>query len=234
MDSLKFTIVMVYGRLTNNPLIGGGYYLKSGGIMSDRYYSAVATVKNLALSGSGTIAAAASLGEQLNTTHVYLNLYLPYWVFLLSMVILNFIGAFFALKTDYMQANGSKISNFFTAVIVGLILSFIVIPTLSPSSGVGLMQIASFISGLCGTILLRVIINILNRQDLQEAIVELIVSNSIKLANIVVGLFVDHTTKVVIAFLTTVIASFVIIPSINDRIDDNSAPQVQTMEVEND
>lgn len=195
---------------------------------------AIATVKYFAISSSGTLAAAASLGAQLNTTHVYLNLHLPYWVFLVSMVLLNFIGAFFALKIDYMQANGSKISNFFTAVIVGLILSFIVIPTLSPSSGVGLMQIASFISGLCGTILLRVIINILNRQDLQEAIVELIVSNSIKLANIVVGLVVDHTSKVVTALLTAIIASLVIIPSINDKIADNQAPQSQTAEVEND
>ena len=195
---------------------------------------AIATLKYFAISSSGTLAAAASLGAQLNTPHVYLNLHLPYWVFLVSMVLLNFIGAFFALKIDYMQANGSKISNFFTAVIVGLILSFIIIPTISPSSGVGLMQIASFISGLCGTILLRVTINILNRQDLQEAIIELIVGNSIKLANIVVSLVVDHTAKVVPAVLTAIIASFVILPSINDKIDANSAPPAQTAEVEND
>lgn len=80
--------------------------------MTDYYYSAVSTVKHLALSASGTIAAAASIGQQLNVPHVYLNLQLPYWVFLLSMVLLNFIGAFFALKIDYMQANGSTISNF--------------------------------------------------------------------------------------------------------------------------
>lgn len=195
---------------------------------------AIATLKHFAISSSGTLAAAVSLGAQLNTTHVYLNLHLPYWVFLLSMVLLNFIGAFFALKIDYMQANGSKISNFFTAVTVGLILSFIVIPTISPASGVGLMQIASFISGLCGTILLRVIINILNRQDLQEAIVELMVSNSIKLANIVIGLAVDHTSKVVTALLTGIVASFVLLPSINDKLNDNSVPQEQVAEVESD
>lgn len=202
--------------------------------MTDHYYSAVATVKYLALSASGTVAAAASIGQQLSVPHVYLNLQLPYWVFLLSMVLLNFVGAFFALKIDYMQASGSAISNFFTAVVVGLILSFIVIPTISPASGVGLMQIASFISGLCGTILLRVIINILNRQDLQEAIVDLIVSNSIKLANIVMALVVDHTSKVVTAVLTAIIASFVILPSLNDKLNDNSVPQEQVAEVQND
>lgn len=196
---------------------------------------AIATLKNLALSGSGAIAAAAaaSIGQQLNVPHVYLNLQLPYWVFLLSMVLLNFVGAFFALKIDYIQANGSAISNFFTAVIVGLILSFIVIPTISPTSGVGLMQIAAFISGLCGTILLRVAINILNRQDLQEALVDLIVSNSIKLAKTVVELAVEHTSKFVTILLTTIVASFVIVPSINDRIN-NESPQAQVAEVSDD
>ena len=135
---------------------------------------AVETVKHLALSSSGTvIAVAMGLGEQLNASHQYLNLQLPYWVFLVSMIILNFIGAFFALKTDYMQANGSKVGNFSTAVLVGFVLSFVVLPVANPTSSVGLMQIASFISGLCGTILLRVIINILNRQDLQDELVDL-------------------------------------------------------------
>lgn len=195
---------------------------------------AIATLKHFAISSSGTLAAAASLGAQLNTPHVYLNLHLPYWVFLLSMVLLNFIGAFFALKIDYMQANGSKISNFFTAVTVGLILSFIVIPTLSPSSGVGLMQIASFISGLCGTILIRVIINILNRQDLQQAITDLIVNNAIKATQVAADVLAKHTSKVVTALITTIIASFIVVPSINDKIDANSEPQAQTAEVESD
>ena len=202
--------------------------------MTDHYYSAVATVKYLALSASGTVAAAASIGQQLSVPHVYLNLHLPYWVFLLSMVLLNFIGAFFALKIDYMQASGSAISNFFTAAVVGLILSFIVIPTISPASGVGLMQIASFISGLCGTILLRVVINILSRQDLQDAIADLIVGNTIRLAKTLVELAVEHTSKAVTIVLTTIVASFVIVPSINDKLNDNSVPQAQVAEVEDD
>lgn len=202
--------------------------------MTDHYYSAVATVKYLALSASGTVAAAASIGQQLSVPHVYLNLHLPYWVFLLSMVLLNFIGAFFALKIDYMQASGSAISNFFTAAVVGLILSFVIIPTISPASGVGLMQIASFISGLCGTILLRVVINILSRQDLQDAIADLIVGNTIRLAKTLVELAVEHTSKAVTIVLTTIVASFVIVPSINDKINDNSVPQAQVTEVGSD
>lgn len=195
---------------------------------------AIATVKHLAISSSGTLAAAASLGAQLNTPHVYLSLHLPYWVFLVSMVVLNFCGAFFALRIDYMQDSGSKAGNFFTAVLVGLILSFVVIPTISPSVGVGLMQIASFISGLCGTILLRVIINILNRQDLQQAIADLIVNNTIKATQVAADVLAKHTSKVVTALITTIIASFIVVPSINDKIDANSAPQAQVAEVEND
>lgn len=195
---------------------------------------AVTAVKHLIISSSGTLAAAAGLGAQLNAPHVYLNLHLPYWVFLLSMVILNFVGAFFALKIDYMQASGSAISNFFTAVMVGLVLSFVVIPTISPTSGVGLMQIAAFISGLCGTIFLRVIINILNRQDLQEAIVDLIVSNSIKLADIVINLVVAHTAKVLTAILAGIVASLVYTKNVSDNSNDNPAPPAQVMEVADD
>lgn len=195
---------------------------------------AVTAVKHLIISSSGTLAAAAGLGAQLNAPHVYLNLHLPYWVFLLSMVLLNFIGAFFALKIDYMQASGSTVSNFFTAVMVGLILSFVVIPTISPTSGVGLMQIAAFVSGLCGTIFLRVIINILNRQDLQEAIVDLIVSNSIKLADIVINLVVDHTAKVLTAILAGIVASLVYTKNVSDNSNGNPAAPAQAMEVADD
>lgn len=195
---------------------------------------AIATIKYFAISSSGTLAAAASLGAQLNTPHVYLNLHLPYWVFLLSMVILNFVGAFFALKIDYMQSSGSTVSNFFTALMAGLVLSFVVIPTISPKSGVGLMQIAAFISGLCGTILLRVIINILNRQDLWEAIVDLIVQNSIKLADIAIRLAVDHTAKILTALLAGIIASLVYTNNASNQSNDNPAPPSQVVEVAND
>lgn len=196
---------------------------------------AVETVKHLALSSSGpVIAVTMGLGEQLNASHQYLNLQLPYWVFLVSMIILNFIGAFFALKTDYMQANGSKVGNFSTAVLVGFVLSFVVLPVANPTSSVGLMQIASFISGLCGTILLRVIINIMNRQDLQDAIVELVVTNSIKLAGVVVELFTTHITKTLTTALIGVVASLVLLPSFNNEIGAKSVLQPTYLEVSND
>jgi len=68
---------------------------------------------------------------------------------------------------------------------------------------------------------------------LQEALVDLIVSNSIKLAKTVVELAVEHTSKFVTILLTTIVASFVIVPSINDRIN-NESPQAQVAEVSDD
>lgn len=196
--------------------------------------AAIETVRAFALSSTGTVAAVTvGLAEQLNAPHSYMNLQLPYWVFLLSMVLLNFIGAFFALKTDYMQSNGTKAGNFFTAVMAGFVLSFIVLPVVNPSSSVGLMQIASFISGLSGTILLRIAINIMNRQDLQDAIVDLIVQQSIKFADIAIKLVTDHATKVLTAALVGVVASLVLIPKINTGVDSHPMPQEQ-VEVSND
>ena len=193
---------------------------------------AAETARALAVSGSGTIAAVAmGLSEQLNVTHDYLNLSLPYWVFLLSMAILNFVGAGFATQTDYMRANGSRVGNFFTALFVGLFLSFIVLPTASPDASVGLMQIASFISGLCGTILLRVTINILDRQDLQDAIVDLIVQQSIKFADLAIKLVSEHAIKLIGALLIGIIASLALLPDSND---DNSNKERHQMEVLSD
>ena len=196
---------------------------------------AVETVKHLALSSSGALVAVTmGLSEQLNVSHNYLNLQLPYWVFLVSMIVLNFIGAFFALRTDYMEANGTKVGNFFTAALVGFVLSFVVLPATNPTSSVGLMQIASFISGLCGTILLRVVINIMNRQDLQEALVDLIVSNSIKLAGVVVELFTTHITKTLTTALIGVVASLVLLPSFNNELGVKSVLQSEYSEVSSD
>lgn len=190
---------------------------------------AVETARALVVSSSGTIAAVAmGLVEQLNVTHEFLNLSLPYWVFLLSMAVLNFVGAGFATQTDYMKANGSRVGNFFTALSVGLFLSFVVLPTANPDASVGLMQIASFISGLCGTILLRVIINIMNRQDLQDAIVDLIVQQSIKFAELVIKMVSEHAIKLIGALLIGIIASLTIIP------DSGSDSSQQQAEVRND
>lgn len=196
---------------------------------------AVQTAKALVLSSSGTIAAASiGLAEQLNVSHAYLNLHLPYWVFLVSMVVLNFIGSGFATQTDYMKANGSRVGNFFTALFVGLFLSFIVLPVASPSASVGLMQIASFISGLCGTILLRVIITILNRQDLFDAVVDLIVQNTIKFADMLIKLVVEHAIKLAGAVLIGIIASLVLVPELSNEIGIESPLQSEQSEVTND
>lgn len=65
-------------------------------------------VRHLAIGAAGTT---ASLSIQLKTPHTFLNLQLPYWFFLLSMIVLVFVGAFLSLRIDYMQNNGTPVGN---------------------------------------------------------------------------------------------------------------------------
>lgn len=126
-------------------------------------------VRHLAIGAAGTT---ASLSIQLKTPHTFLNLQLPYWFFLLSMIVLVFVGAFLSLRIDYMQNNGTPIGNFFTALIVGFVLSFVILPTLVATSSVGWMQIAAFFSGLCGTLLMRALLDILSNPQLRSTLVK--------------------------------------------------------------
>lgn len=125
------------------------------------------TAKHLVIGAAGTT---ASLSIQLKTPHTFLNLHLPYWVFLVSMVALVFVGSFLSLRIDYMQNSGTRIDNFFTALIVGFVLSFVILPTIAASASVGWMQITAFFSGLCGTLLIRALFDILGNPDLRSAL----------------------------------------------------------------
>ena len=83
----------------------------------------IATAKALVLSTAGTAASIASVGVQLNQPHLFLYMQLPLWFFLISMVVLSFLGAFLALLTDYMKGTGSKLGKFFTAFTVAKLKS---------------------------------------------------------------------------------------------------------------
>lgn len=130
------------------------------------------TARILMVSGAGTAASAVSLGMQLNAPHAFLNLQLPYWFFLLSMVALVFFGAFLSLKTDYMRSQGTPVGNFFTALLVGFVISFVILPAIKSEPSIGLMQITAFVSGLCGTVLLRVVLQVMNDEELRESLVK--------------------------------------------------------------
>lgn len=134
----------------------------------------IATTKALALSTAGTAASVASVGVQLNQPHLFLYMQLPLWFFLISMVVLSFLGAFLALLTDYMKGDGSKAGKFFTAFTVGLVLSFVILPTFVQSPSVGWLQITAFFGAFSGTILLYILIRVATNEELHDAVVGLL------------------------------------------------------------
>lgn len=134
----------------------------------------IATTKALVLSTAGTAASIASVGVQLNQPHLFLYMQLPLWFFLISMVVLSFLGAFLALLTDYMKGTGSKVGKFFTAFTVGIVLSFVILPTFVESPSVGWLQITAFFGAFSGTILLYILIRLLTNEELHNAVVDLL------------------------------------------------------------
>lgn len=134
----------------------------------------IATAKALVLSTAGTAASIASVGVQLNQPHLFLYMQLPLWFFLISMVVLSFLGAFLALLTDYMKGNGSKLGKFFTAFTVGIVLSFVILPTFVESPSVGWLQITAFFGAFSGTILLYILVRLLTNDELHNAVIDLL------------------------------------------------------------
>ena len=137
------------------------------------------TAKILMLSAAGTAASVASFSIQINQPYAFFYLHLPLWFFYIAMVILAFIGAFLALMTDYMQARGTTAGKFFTALLVGLIMSFIVLPTFFTEPSIGLMLITALLGSLSGTILLYMVSRLFSDEELLEAVYDLLKSRLI-------------------------------------------------------
>lgn len=142
--------------------------------MPKNYLSAVQTAKYLTLSATGAAASAASLGAQLNQTHAFLYLQLPLWYFYVAMVVLSFIGAFWALATDTMQVRGNAISKVVTAITVGLVSSFIILPLVTEQPPVAVMMFVALAGSFSGTVLLYLLANVLGDDELRESVLKVI------------------------------------------------------------
>ncbi len=196
--------------------------------------AALKTAQLLTLSTAGTAASAASISAQLGQTHAFFYLQLPLWLFFIAMVVLTFAGAFISLTTDYMRSRGTFAGKFATAVVVGLVISFIVLPTLITEPSAGLMMVTAFGGGLSGTILTYVTMRLLNNKELQDAVIDLIVKRAIKFWGFAIDLVADHATKLLTAALATLVASFVILPKLNNDIGVSVEPQSSYKEVAHD
>lgn len=177
--------------------------------------------KLLTLSTAGTAASAAGISAQLGQTHAFFYLQLPLWFFYIAMIVLAFAGAFLSLTTDYMRSRGTPWGKFGTAMIVGLVISFVVLPTLITEPSAGLMMITAFGGGLSATILTYVTMRLLNNKELLDAVIDLIVQRAIKFLGVALDLLTNHATKLLTAVLTTLVASFVILPNLKNDIGAN-------------
>ncbi|KAA0915825.1 hypothetical protein [Psychrobacter sp. ANT_WB68] len=181
--------------------------------------AAFKTAQLLTLSAAGTAASAAGISAQLGQTHAFFYLQLPLWIFFTAMVVLTFLGAFISLTTDYMRARGTTASKLTTAIAVGLVVSFVVLPTIIREPSVGLMMVTSFFGGLSGTILTYVCMRLLNNKELQDAVIDLIAQRAVKFLGVALDLITEHATKLLTIVLTSVVASFVVLPQLKAELN---------------
>lgn len=183
--------------------------------------------KLLTLSAAGSAASAASLGVQLNQPHAFFYLQMPFWFFIIAMVVLTFLGALLSLTTDYMRSRGTTAEKLTTAVVVGLVISFVVLPTLITEPSVGLLMVTAFFGGLSGTILTYITLRLLNNKELQDAVIDLIAQRFVKFLGVILDLMTEHATKLATVVLTTIVASFVVVPQLRTELDVRSAMDIQ-------
>lgn len=197
------------------------------------------TAKLLALSAMGAAASAASaanaasLSMQLNEPYLFFYLQLPLWFLFITMIVLTFVGAFLSLTTDYMRARGTKTSKFSTALIVGLVISFVVLPTFITEPSPGLMMLTAAVAGFSGTILLYLAGRLISNKELHDAVIDLIVHRAIKFLGVALDLVTEHATKLLTVVLTSVVASFVIVPQLKTELNTSSVWQSAYQEVFN-
>lgn len=140
--------------------------------------------KYISLSLGSTIMGAASIGFQLQERHKYMQLDLPLWLFLIATVVLIFGSAAFSLTTDTMRSGSGKVSKYFTAISVGTVSTFIVLPLVVAEPNPLWIMFTGVVTTFSGTILLYLLTKVLQDKNLHEAIIE-ILTNAVK--DLIVG-----------------------------------------------
>ena len=197
------------------------------------------TAKLLALSAMGAAASAASaanaasLSMQLKEPYLFFYLQLPLWFLFITMVVLTFVGAFLSLTTDYMRARGTTASKLTTAITVGLVISFVVLPTFITEPTPGLMMLTAAVAGFSGTILLYLAGRLITNKELLDAVTDLIVQRAIKFLATALDLITEHATKLLAVVLTSIVASFVVLPSLSNELSASNVLNFDYVEVVN-
>jgi len=157
--------------------------------MPHNYFAASQVAKGILFTATGAAASAVSLGAQLNQTYAFLYLQLPLWYFYIAMVVLSFIGAFWALFTDTMQSRGNPVLKALVAVTVGLVSSFVVLPMFAAQPPVEVMLGVSLAGSFSGTVLLFLIADVLNDDKLKRDVVTVLKMGVLEAVTIVVDRF---------------------------------------------
>ena len=134
-------------------------------------YLATQIAHNFLLAAASSIASGVSIAIQLSTPHQYLGLQIEYGYFLIASIVLCFAGAVLSLRVDFVKKlDSSQWSKVATAMLAGLVITFLILPLAISTPSVLFLMITAFFGGLAGTILLHLIFELLGDRELLDAV----------------------------------------------------------------
>ena len=134
-------------------------------------YLATQIAHNVLLAVASSVASGVSIAMQLSTQHSYLGLQIEYKYFLIASIVLCFAGALLSLRVDFVKKlDSSQWSKVATAMLAGLVITFLILPLAISTPSVLFLMITAFFGGLAGTILLHLIFELLGDRELLDAV----------------------------------------------------------------
>ena len=134
-------------------------------------YLATQIAHNVLLAAASSVASGVSIAIQLSTPHEYLGLQIEYKYFLITSIVLCFMGALLSLRVDFVKKlDSSQWSKVATAMLSGLVITFLILPVAVSTPSVLFLMITAFFGGLAGTILLHLIFELLGDKELLDAV----------------------------------------------------------------
>ena len=136
---------------------------------------AIKIAQSAVLAAASTVASGVSIAIQLSTPHEYLGLQIEYKYFLIASIVLCFVGALLSLRVDFVKKlDSSQWSKTGTAMLAGLVITFLILPLAVSTPSVLFLMITAFFGSLAGTILLHLIFELTGDKELLDAVKEAI------------------------------------------------------------
>ena len=132
---------------------------------------AIKIAQSTVLAAASTVASGVSIAIQLSTPHEYLGLQIEYKYFLIASIVLCFMGALLSLRVDFVKKlDSSQWSKVATAMLAGLVITFLILPVAVSTPSVLFLMITAFFGGLAGTILLHLVFELLGDKELLDEV----------------------------------------------------------------